>query len=53
MRQVVDASISNGVFELLHLRLIQGKGDRTVGVKQPQLSANGFTSDEPSSKVEP
>jgi hypothetical protein len=31
------AFISNGVSELLRLSVIQAKGDRTVGVKQPGL----------------
>jgi hypothetical protein len=37
MRPDMDASFSNGALELLRLSLIQGKGDRTVGVKQSQL----------------
>jgi hypothetical protein len=31
----MNAFIRNGVSELLRLSVIQGKGDRTVGVKQP------------------
>jgi hypothetical protein len=37
MKQAKNAFVSNGVSELLLLSLIQGKGDRTVAVKQPQL----------------
>jgi hypothetical protein len=53
MKQVVDASISNGVSELLRLRLIQGKGDRTVHVKQPQRLQIALLVMNQSSKVEP
>jgi len=37
MRQAKNAFVSNGVSELLRLSVIQGKGDRTVAVKQPRL----------------
>jgi hypothetical protein len=33
----MNAFVSNGVSELLRLSVIQGKGDRTVAVKQPRL----------------
>jgi hypothetical protein len=37
VRQAMNAFVSNGVSELLRLSVIQGKGDRTVAVKQPRL----------------
>jgi hypothetical protein len=33
----MNAFVSNGGSELLRLSVIQGKGDRMVGVKQPWL----------------